>query len=85
MHSGFSGGRCGGLVFPTFEEFPTVYCDPHKDFSILNEEEVDAFLEFSCFFYDGSNWISGFLLFLNSACTSGSSWFSYIEAQLEKS
>ena len=30
-----------------------------KDFSIVNEEEVDAFLEFSCFFYDGSNWISG--------------------------
>ena len=23
-----------------------------KDFSIINEAEVDVFLEFSCFFYD---------------------------------
>ena len=31
----------------------------HQKTSIVNEEEVDAFLEFSCFFYDGRNWISG--------------------------
>ena len=26
-----------------------------KDFSIVNEAEVDVFLEFSCFFYDQMN------------------------------
>ena len=26
-----------------------------KDFSIVNEAEIDVFLEFSCFFYDPKN------------------------------
>ena len=26
----FSGGRSGGLVFPSLEEFPTICCDPHS-------------------------------------------------------
>ena len=26
----FSGGRSGGLVFPSLEEFSTVCCDPHS-------------------------------------------------------
>ena len=26
----FSGGRSGGLVFPSLSEFSTVYCDPHS-------------------------------------------------------
>ena len=52
MHAGFSGGRCGELVFPTLEEFPTVYCDPVKGFGIVNKAEIDAFLELSCFFDD---------------------------------
>ena len=31
-------------------------CDPHvKGFSIVNEAEVDVFLEFHCFFYDPTN------------------------------
>ena len=33
-----------------------------KDFSIINEAEVDVFIEFSCFFYDPmdvGNLISG--------------------------
>ena len=33
------------------KNFP-VCCDPHKCFSIVNEAEVDVFLEFSCFFDD---------------------------------
>ena len=34
-----------------FENFP--FCsDPHKGFSIINEAEVDVFLEFPCFLYD---------------------------------
>ena len=30
LHTGFSRGRSGGLVFPSLEEFFTVYCDPHS-------------------------------------------------------
>ena len=58
----FSGGRSGGLVFPCLEEFSMVCCDPQKGFGIVNETEVDVFLEFSCFFYDPTvvdNLISG--------------------------
>ena len=29
LHTGFSRGRSGGLVFPSLSEFSTVYCDPH--------------------------------------------------------
>ena len=29
-----------------------VYCDPHKGFGIVNKEEIDVFLELSCFFHD---------------------------------
>ena len=36
--------------FHLFKNFP-VCCDPHKDFSIVNEAEVDVFLKFPCFFY----------------------------------
>ena len=41
-----------------------------KGFSVVNEAEVDIFLEFSCFFYDPvdvGNLISGPLPFLNPA------------------
>ena len=34
-----------------FQNFP-VCCDPHKGFSVVNEEAVDVFLELSCFFND---------------------------------
>ena len=30
LHTGFSRGRSGGLVYPSLEEFSTVYCDPHS-------------------------------------------------------
>ena len=52
LHIGFSGGRSGGLLFPSLEEFSTVCCDPHKGFGIVNKAEIDVFLEFSCFFHD---------------------------------
>ena len=61
LHTDFSGGRSGGLIFPSLEEFSTVCCDPVKGFSIVNEA-VDVFLELSCFFYDPTdvgNLISG--------------------------
>ena len=50
----------GGLVFPPLEEFSTVCCEPHKDFSKVNEADVS--LELSCFFddpMDVGNLISG--------------------------
>ena len=62
LYTDFSGGRSGGLAFPSLEEFSTVCCDPHKGFGIVNKAEVDVFLELSCFFDDPmdiSNLISG--------------------------
>ena len=56
LNTDFSEGRSGGLVFPSLEEFSTVYCDPHiKGFGIVNKAEIDVFLELSCFFHDLAN------------------------------
>ena len=71
----FSGGRSGGLVFPSLEEFSTVCGDPHNQ-SLLGqskvevEAEVDGFLKLSCHFYDPvdvGNLISGFSAFSKSS------------------
>ena len=63
LHTDFSRGRLGSLVFPSVSEFSTVYCDPQvKGFGIVNKAEIDVFLEFSCFFHDPAdvgNLISG--------------------------
>ena len=51
-----------------------------KGFSIVNEAEVDIFLEFPCFLYDPASvtiWSLVPLPFLNPACTSESSWVTY--------
>jgi len=61
--------------FPPFAVIHTV-----KGFRVVNEAEVDVFLEFSCFSYGPAgigNFISGFLSFLNLACTSGIPQFMY--------
>jgi len=66
-----------------FKNFPWFVVDHTvKGFSIVNGAGVHVFLKFSClkFFYDPTdvgNFISGSSPFLNSACTSGSSWFTY--------
>ena len=53
----------GGLVFPSLKNFPQfVVIHTVKGFRVVNEAEVDVFLEFSCFFYDPmdvGNLISG--------------------------
>ena len=63
LHTNFSRGRSGDLVFPYLSEFSTVYCDPHsQSFGIVNKTEIDVFLELSCFFHnpaDVGNLISG--------------------------
>ena len=51
-----------------------------KGVGVVNETEVDVFLELSCFSYDPinvDNLISGSSAFLNPAWTSESSWFTY--------
>ena len=70
LHTDFSGGRSGGLVVPSLEEFSTVCCDLHKGFGIVNKAEIDVFLELSCFFYDPEdvgNLISGSSAFSKSS------------------
>ena len=57
--------------FHLFQNFPQfVVIHTVKGFSVVNEAEVDVFLEFSCLFYDPvdvGNLISGPLPFLNPA------------------
>ena len=74
LHIGFSGGRSGGLVFPSLEAFSIVCCGPHsQDFGIVNEAEVGVFLELSDFFSDPvdvGNLISGSSAFSKSSYVS---------------
>ena len=68
MHTDFSRGRSGGLVFASLEEFSTVCCDPHKGLCVVNK--ADVFLELSCFFdhpMDVGNLISGSSAFSKSS------------------
>ena len=43
QHTVFSGGRSGGLVFPSLEDFSTVCCDLYKGLGIVNKTEIDVF------------------------------------------
>ena len=53
LHIDFSGARSGGLVFPSLSEFSKfVVIHTVKSFGIVNEAEVDIFLELSRFFND---------------------------------
>ena len=61
--------------FPQFVVIHTI-----KGFIIVNEAEIDAFLEFSCILYDPTdvgNLTSGSSAFSKSPWTSGSSQFTY--------
>ena len=53
---------------------------PHKGFSVVDETELDVFLEFPCFLYDSTNVVYLVSLvplpFLNLAWKSASSWFA---------
>ena len=40
LHTGFSRGRSGGLVFPCLSEFSTVYCDPHSQRLSFSQEST---------------------------------------------
>ena len=75
LHTDFSRGRSGGLVFPLLKNFPEfIVIYTVKDFGIVRKAEVDVFLELSCFFYDptdAGNLISGSSDFLNSRMNIG--------------
>ena len=42
LHISFSRGRSGGLVFPSFSEFPTVYCDQLPSGELKDATDLDA-------------------------------------------
>ena len=71
LHTDFSGGRSGCLVFPSLSEFSIiVMIHTVKGFGVVNKTEVDVFLEFSCFFNDPmdvGNLISGSSAFSKSS------------------
>ena len=56
LHTDFSGGRYGGLVFPSLLEFYSQFVVIHtvKGFDVVNKAEVDVFLE-PWFFNDPTN------------------------------
>ena len=65
-------------LFKNFPQFILIHIV--KGFSIVNEAEIDVFLEFSCFFYDPRKlaiWSLVPLPFLNPTWTSGISKFTY--------
>ena len=60
-----------------FKNFLHVCCDPHKGFSIVNEAEIDVFLEFPCFPCDPTkvdNLISDFSVFSKSSLYNWKFW-----------
>ena len=71
LHTDFSGGRSGGLVFPSLEEFSTFFViHTVKGSGVVNKTEIDVFLELSCFFDDPTdvgNLISGSSAFSKSS------------------
>ena len=72
LHTDFSGGRLGGLVFPSLSEFSTVCCNPlNQRFGIVNKAEIDVFLELSCFFDDP---VDVGILISGSSAFSKTSW-----------
>ena len=55
-------------LFQSFPQFVVIHA--FKGFSVVNEAEVDIYLEFPCFFYDptdASNLISGSFAFSKSS------------------
>ena len=75
LHTDFSRGRLGGLVFPSLSEFSTVYCDPHsKGFGTVNKAEIDVFLNSLAYFDDPAdvgNLISGSSAFSKTSLNIG--------------
>ena len=70
LHTDFSRGRSGGLVFPSGEEFSSVVVHTVKGFGIVNKSEIEVFLKLSWFFddpVDDGNLISGSSVFAKTS------------------
>ena len=70
LHTDFSEGRSGGLVFPFLEEFSIVCWDPHSQRLWQSVKQIDVSLELLCFFNDPKNvdnLISGSSVFSKSS------------------
>ena len=70
LHTDFAGGGSGGLVVPPLEEFSAVVIHTVKGFGIVNNADIDVFLELTCFFHDPTdvdNLISGSSAFSKSS------------------
>ena len=92
VHCSMSGSNCCFLTYiqvsqeagqvvwysHLFQNF-LVCCDPHKGFGVVNNAEINVFLELSCFFPMIQQmlaiWSRIPLRFLNPAWISASSWF----------
>ena len=78
-----SGGKAGKVVWYShiFQNFPQfVVIHTVEGFDVVNEAEVDVFLDFSCFFYDPTdvgNLISGSSAFSKSNLYIGKCQFMY--------
>ena len=81
LHTDFSTGRSGGLVFPSLSGFSKfIVIHTVKGFGIVNKVEIAVFLELSRFVNypeDAGNLISDSSAFSKTSCTSGSSLFTY--------
>ena len=65
-------------LFKNFSQFVVIHTV--KGLSVVNEADVNVFLEFPCFFYDTTdvgNLTSGSSAFSKSSLNSGSSQFMY--------
>ena len=62
--------------FHLFKRFPQFMIHTVKGFSLVNETEVDVFLDFSCFLYDPANVDS---LISGSSCLFLDPAFEYLE------
>ena len=58
LHTDFSGGRLGGLVFHLLKNFPQfVVIHIVKGFGVVNKAEIDVFLELFCFYNDPTDFV----------------------------
>ena len=71
---------CSSHLFKNF--LPFVVIHTVKGFSLVNEAEVDVFLEFSCFFYDSTD--VGNLIYSGNKLTRDEAAFSLHPANLCK-
>ena len=63
LHTDFSRGRSGGLVFPSLSEFSTVYCDPHSQRLRHSQESRNRCFSGTLLLFhnpaDAGNWMPG--------------------------